>query len=165
MKNFNQLQPAILVGLTAAFISFAFSYPFGTKKSSNKNLTVKTVKASVIKAPAIKKADVSFDNIEFDFNKASIRSSSQAELDRVVKALEENKASIRIAGHADAKGTYLYNWNLSKKRAQSVKAYLVEKGADESRIAATEFGDTKPIASNKTASGRQKNRRAELAIY
>ena len=54
---------------------------------------------------------------------------------------------------------------LSKDRAESVKDYLVSKGANPSRIEATGYGETQPIASNKTAAGRQKNRRVEFTLY
>ena len=54
---------------------------------------------------------------------------------------------------------------LSKDRAESIKAYLVSKGANPSRIEATGYGETQPIASNKTAAGRQQNRRVEFTLY
>jgi OOP family OmpA-OmpF porin len=157
MKSLNKRQLLALCMLVTAFITFSF-------KSNVIALKRADVKPT---APKIepKKLDISFDNIEFDFNRSSIRKESYVELNNVVKALKENKASIRVSGHADSKGTYLYNWNLSKKRAESVKAYLVKNGAEESHVAATEFGDTKPIASNSTPQGRQKNRRAELTIF
>ncbi|MXV52469.1 OmpA family protein [Pedobacter sp. HMF7647] len=103
-----------------------------------------------------------FKNVEFGFNKSSVADAYYDELDKVAKLLIENNASLKVSGHADNIGAYVYNWNLSKTRAQSVKAYLVSKGADESRIASTEFGDTKPIASNETATGRKLNRRVEI---
>lgn len=109
-------------------------------------------------------ADVKLENIHFGFDQRAPKPDEIAELDRVAKLLIENKGSLKISGHADNIGTYLYNWKLSASRSQSVKDYLVSKGADESKIAATEFGDTKPIASNKTKSGRQKNRRVEMAF-
>jgi len=156
MKSLNKRQLLALCMLVTAFITFSFRPGvIALKRADVKSMAPKTEP---------KKLNISFNNIEFDFNRASIRQESYAELNNVVKALKENKASIRVSGHADSKGTYLYNWNLSKQRAESVKAYLVKNGADESHVAATEFGDTKPIASNKTSEGRQKNRRAELTI-
>jgi OmpA-OmpF porin, OOP family len=59
-------------------------------------------------------------------------------------------------------GTDIYNIGLSDRRAASVKAYLVKKGVDESRLTSTGYGASTPVADNKTAAGRQKNRRVEL---
>ena len=71
---------------------------------------------------------------------------------------------IEIGGHTDNVGSDEKNQVLSDNRANSVKAYLVSKGVEESRIAAQGYGETKPIADNKTAAGRQKNRRSELTL-
>lgn len=120
---------------------------------------------SLAKKAVVSKKNLGFGNIEFDFNKSSIKKSYYEELDKVVSALQQNKSAVKVSGHADNIGAYVYNWNLSKARAQAVKDYLVEKGYDQSKIAATEFGDTKPIATNKTSEGRQKNRRVELEFY
>ena len=109
-------------------------------------------------------ANMHLNNVQFAFNKPSFSIAYQAELDRVVKLMADHNAAVKLGGHADSKGTYLYNWMLSKKRVEMVKTYMVKQGADSTRIAATEYGDTKPIASNKTPEGRQKNRRAEINL-
>lgn len=109
-------------------------------------------------------ADVKLKNVEFGFDKRSIKPDFAEELDKVAAMMKENNASIKISGHADNIGAYLYNWHLSADRSKTVKEYLVSKGADSSKIAATEFGDTKPIATNKTETGRQKNRRVEMSF-
>lgn len=106
--------------------------------------------------------NVKVKNVNFGFNKSAINMSAYTQLDKAVKLMTENNAGVKLSGHADNKGGYVYNWKLSQARANEVKNYMVSKGADSSRIAATEFGDTKPIASNKTKSGRQKNRRVEI---
>jgi len=103
-----------------------------------------------------------FKNVEFGFNKTEIPVTSYKTLDKVAKLMVENDAALRLGGYADNRGGYVYNWKLSKARAEAVKAYLVKKGADEIRIAATEYGYTQPIASNSSKSGRQKNRRVEV---
>ena len=105
---------------------------------------------------------VRIKNVEFGFDRATINPNSYSRLDQTAKLMIENKAAVKLSGHADNKGAYVYNWKLSQARANAVKDYLVSKGADSSRIAATEFGDTKPIASNKTKAGRKKNRRVEV---
>ena len=71
-------------------------------------------------------------------------------------------ALLTIEGHTDSKGTDEYNMTLSQKRANAVRAYLIEKGIAESRLKATGFGETTPIADNNTSAGRAKNRRVEL---
>ena len=72
--------------------------------------------------------------------------------------------SLAIDGHTDNVGKDEYNQTLSDNRAASVKTYLVSKGIDESRISAIGHGETMPIADNKTAAGRQQNRRSELTL-
>lgn len=104
-------------------------------------------------------------NLEFDFGKATIRSSSFPSLDRVANLLVTKNFSLQLAGHTDNVGSNAANLKLSKDRAESVKAYLVSKGANPSRIAATGYGEGQPIASNKTNAGRQKNRRVEFTLY
>ncbi|MDB5120878.1 MAG: OmpA family protein [Sphingobacteriales bacterium] len=108
--------------------------------------------------------DANFENVQFNFDKSSLKRESLGELDQVAETLIENKQGISLGGHADATGEYVYNWHLSKRRADAVKKYLVSKGVDSTRISATEFGDTKPIASNETEEGRQKNRRVEMKL-
>ena len=73
--------------------------------------------------------------------------------------------SLKLAGHTDNTGSKELNLRLSKERAESVKAYLVSQGANASRIEATGYGMGQPIATNKTAAGRQKNRRVEFTLY
>lgn len=107
-------------------------------------------------------ANMKIKNIEFGFNKATIPDNAQSNLKNVAKLMTDNNASLKLGGYADNKGAYVYNWMLSKARAEAVKAYLVQNGADSSRIAATEYGYTHPVASNKTTTGRQKNRRVEI---
>lgn len=104
-------------------------------------------------------------NLEFDFAKASIRPSSFPSLDRVAEILVRKNFSLKLAGHTDNVGSADRNMQLSKDRAESVKSYLVSRGANPSRIEATGYGMTQPIASNKTAAGRQKNRRVEFTLY
>ncbi len=73
--------------------------------------------------------------------------------------------TIDIKGHTDNVGSDAANMKLSRDRAESVKAYLVSKGANPSRIEATGYGESQPIATNGTAAGRQKNRRVEFTLY
>ncbi len=104
-------------------------------------------------------------NLEFDFGKSTIRAKSFPSLDRVARLLIDKNFSLKLAGHTDNVGSNDANLSLSKDRAESVKTYLVGKGANASRIEATGYGETQPIATNKTAAGRQKNRRVEFTLF
>ena len=104
-------------------------------------------------------------NLEFDFAKATIRPSSFPSLKRVADLLVSKNFSLKLAGHTDNVGSDAANLKLSKDRAESVKSYLVSQGANPSRIEATGYGESQPIATNKTDIGRQTNRRVEFTLY
>jgi OOP family OmpA-OmpF porin len=104
-------------------------------------------------------------NLEFDLGKATIRAHSFPSLNRVARLLVDKNFSLKLAGHTDNTGSSDFNMRLSKDRAESIKNYLVSQGANPSRIEATGYGETQPIATNKTAAGRQKNRRVEFTLY
>lgn len=104
-------------------------------------------------------------NLEFDLGKATIREKSFPSLDKVAELLVNKNFSLKLAGHTDNTGSDALNLKLSKDRAESIKAYLVSKGANASRIEATGYGKTQPIATNATAAGRQQNRRVEFTLY
>ncbi|MXV16334.1 DUF6089 family protein [Hufsiella ginkgonis] len=104
-------------------------------------------------------------NLEFDFGKATIRAKSFPSLDRVAALLVQKNFSLKLAGHTDNVGSDAANLKLSKDRAESVKAYLVSKGANSSRVEAVGYGESQPIATNATETGRQQNRRVEFTLY
>jgi len=104
-------------------------------------------------------------NLEFDLGKSTIRAKSYSTLNRVAALLVEKNFSLKLAGHTDITGSRELNLRLSKDRAESVKAYLVSQGANASRIEATGYGPDQPIATNKTAAGRQLNRRVEFTLF
>ena len=104
-------------------------------------------------------------NLEFDLGKASIRATSFPSLDKVANLLVTKNFSLKLAGHTDNAGSNSANLMLSKDRAESVKAYLVSKGVNSSRVEATGYGESQPIKTNKTPQGRQMNRRVEFTIY
>ncbi|MFD2863327.1 OmpA family protein [Mucilaginibacter antarcticus] len=104
-------------------------------------------------------------NLEFETGKATIKERSYATLDRVAALLVEKNFSLKLAGHTDNTGSMSLNLRLSKDRAESVKSYLVQKGANASTIEATGYGPNQPIATNKTAAGRQQNRRVEFSLF
>ncbi|MBE7174941.1 MAG: OmpA family protein [Mucilaginibacter polytrichastri] len=105
------------------------------------------------------------DNLEFDFGKSSIRSTSFPSLDKVAQLLVDKNFSLKLAGHTDNVGSDAVNLRLSKSRAEAIRTYLISKGANASRIEATGYGKTQPIAPNTTEEGRQQNRRVEFTLY
>jgi OOP family OmpA-OmpF porin len=124
------------------------------------------IKERVIVTAADRKVvDEAIKNLEFDLGKATIREKSFPTLDRVADLLVQKNFSLKLAGHTDNSGSMALNLRLSKDRAEAIKAYLVSKGANASRIEATGYGPNQPIASNKTAAGRQKNRRVEFSLF
>ncbi|MBC7745665.1 MAG: OmpA family protein [Flavobacterium sp.] len=104
-------------------------------------------------------------NLEFNFGKSTIRSTSYSSLNRVAELLKTKDFSLRLAGHTDNVGSNAANLKLSKSRSESVKAYLISQGANTSRIEATGYGESQPIATNKTNGGRQRNRRVEFTLF
>ncbi|MGY3213833.1 OmpA family protein [Mucilaginibacter sp. HD30] len=103
-------------------------------------------------------------NLEFDLGKATIKAKSYPTLNRVAELLKEKSFSLKLAGHTDNTGSMALNLALSKDRAEAVKSYLVSQGANASLIEATGYGPNQPIATNKTAAGRQQNRRVEFSL-
>ena len=79
--------------------------------------------------------------------------------------MNENKGNkVNLSGHTDSIGTEKYNQALSERRVNSVRDYIVAKGVDAGRVSGQGFGETKPIADNKTKEGRAKNRRVEIKV-
>lgn len=102
----------------------------------------------------------------FDLNSDTLRAEGKRELDQLVSDLGQlsDVQSIQIAGHTDSTGDAGYNKDLSVRRANAVKNYLLEKGVDPSIMTTVGWGETKPIADNSTRAGRAQNRRVEITI-
>ena len=101
----------------------------------------------------------------FDFDKSVLKPEGKAKLDGLVNKIKGIKLEVVIAvGHTDSVGTDAYNQKLSVRRAEAVKAYLVTKGIEKNRIYTEGKGERSPIADNKTAAGRAKNRRVEVEV-
>jgi outer membrane protein OmpA-like peptidoglycan-associated protein len=104
-------------------------------------------------------------DVYFNTDKATLRESSYDALNDLLSAMQTNKAMrVEIAGHTDDRASAEYNKDLSQRRAESVKAYLVENGIAKDRIRAKGYGESEPVASNETEEGRQKNRRVEVRV-
>lgn len=101
--------------------------------------------------------------IEFDTAKAAIKAKYHNEIGRVAEFMKKYpEASGVIEGHTDNVGKADMNLKLSQQRADSIRKYLIDKyGIEPSRLSAKGYGMTKPIADNKTAAGKAKNRRIE----
>ena len=103
--------------------------------------------------------------IFFDTNKASIQSRSFPLLEEIAAVLKSRATmTVRIEGHTDSRGKHDHNMQLSQSRAESVRQHLVGLGVDMSRMEAKGYGPDQPIETNKTAAGREKNRRVEFFI-
>lgn len=110
--------------------------------------------------------DLVLRDVNFEFDSAKLTSSAEAILDGVSQKLMTNDTlRIRLEGHTDSVGPAAYNKDLSQRRADSVKSYLVNKGFSGSNITTIGYGEEQPIASNDTAEGRAQNRRVELGEW
>jgi OOP family OmpA-OmpF porin len=104
--------------------------------------------------------------VNFDSDKSNIRPDDKAKLQQAVDFVKKYPNSkVRLEGHTDSINSEAYNQALSERRAEAVKGYLVKEGAcEQANVSAVGYGETKPIASNKTKEGRAKNRRVEILI-
>lgn len=109
--------------------------------------------------------DAAFENLEFQTAKAIILPESFESLDALADLMIRKPGwRLIIAGHTDSQGDDQTNLILSKKRAEAVRDYLVQRGIDPSRLIVQYYGETKPIDTNDTPEGRQKNRRVEMTV-
>ncbi len=115
-------------------------------------------------APVSEKVTFAADAF-FDFDKSVLKPEGKAKLDDLTSKLQGMNLEVIIAvGHTDAIGSDAYNQKLSVRRAESVKAYLVSKGIESNRVYTEGKGKKQPVADNKTAAGRAKNRRVEIEV-
>lgn len=104
-------------------------------------------------------------DVLFETNRSTLLPGAEKNIEQLSQFMNKYPdRKIVVEGHTDSRGSAEYNMLLSKRRANSVKNALVEKGIDESRIMTRGYGETHPAASNKTAAGRQQNRRVEVII-
>jgi len=104
-------------------------------------------------------------NIYFDVNKSDVKPAMRARLTEIARALVTVPGHrVLVEGHTDSDGTSVYNLQLSRLRAQSVRSALIEGGVSPDRIEAQGYGETRPVATNGTAAGKAQNRRVELVV-
>lgn len=104
--------------------------------------------------------------VYFDYNLATIKPESFQILDDVYQTMIDHPEikKVEVQGHTDSDGSDTYNVDLSQRRVESVRKYLMDKGIDGDRLVAKGYGESKPIATNKTEAGKAKNRRVEFVI-
>jgi outer membrane protein OmpA-like peptidoglycan-associated protein len=144
--------------------------------SENRNLDLRNfktpgtfnddIKLEPIQIAAIKEnVTITLNNIFFDFDKATLKSESFPELNRIVTLMNERPTmQVEIAGHTDPIGTNDYNMGLSERRAKSVGQYIIEKGISSGRITIVFYGETMLIDLSNSKAGNAKNRRVEFKI-
>jgi OOP family OmpA-OmpF porin len=119
---------------------------------------------AVVAAPTSEKVTFAADAF-FDFDKAVLKPEGRAKLDDLVSKMSGLNLEVIIAvGHTDSVGTDSYNQRLSIRRSEAVKSYLVSKGVEKNRVYTEGKGEKQPVADNKTAEGRAKNRRVEIEV-
>jgi len=120
--------------------------------------------AAIAPVPSSEKVTYAADAF-FDFDKAILKPEAKTKLDDLVSKTKEINLEVIIAvGHTDGVGTDAYNDKLSVRRAESIKAYLTSKGLEANRVYTEGKGKKQPVADNKTAEGRAKNRRVEIEV-
>ena len=108
---------------------------------------------------------ISLSDILFDVGKSTLKPGAQASIGRIAVVLTQYpQHQILVEGHTDATGSDQFNHQLSHDRANTVRTALIAGGVDASKISAEGFGETRPVATNDTAPGRQQNRRVEIVI-
>ena len=105
------------------------------------------------------------NTVLFDFDKSNIKPPAKVILDDIAGMMQKDPAlKATLGGNTDWIGTEKYNMGLSKRRAYAVYNYLVKKGVDKSRFTVKWYGETRPVADNRTAEGRARNRRTDITL-
>jgi outer membrane protein OmpA-like peptidoglycan-associated protein/tetratricopeptide (TPR) repeat protein len=133
--------------------------------SLSKNSPDSSYEKNIPLQPLEVNAAIVLNNVFFDVNKFELKPESQVELDNLVQLLKDNPTiKILIAGHTDNVGKPADNLALSNNRAKAVVTYLISKGIATTRLSSKGFGETQPVADNKTEDGRARNRRTEVKV-
>ena len=149
---------ATVGGIAGAIIgSYMDKHARKLKQDLGKSAEVERVGESIL---------VTFDSgIMFDVDSYALKASTKANLDKMAETMKEyDKTEIIVMGHTDATGSDEHNQKLSENRAASVSRFLQQNGITAKRVTTKGFGEQKPVSSNNTVSGREQNRRVEIAI-
>jgi outer membrane protein OmpA-like peptidoglycan-associated protein len=153
-EHYTKREPFTTIGKSPAYEDL-------TQKETTLTLSTKVVMNK------IKKDEVFVvDNINYDYDKWDIRPEAALELDKIVQFMVDNPTiTIELSSHTDSRGDDKYNMNLSAKRAESSKFYMVSKGIKKDRVISKGYGETKPLIPDAaTEEDFQKNRRTEFKI-
>ena len=143
-----------------------FSIPFGTYGAQQVAVAEEAKEVVVEETQEPVLSHIHTFNVEFPSDSAVVDPAYYPEIQDFAKYMEQNpEKTAVINGHTDSTGSAAYNQKLSEKRAVSVKNEIVKQGISAERLEAKGYGEEKPIASNKTREGRQKNRRVEAEVY
>jgi len=137
---------------------------YGVRKVTNM-LTVEPTTPEIIEVDQQKRIEelVTVQPITFDAGTYALTEEAKRVLDEIAMLLAgQPQVSLLISGHTDDSGQSAFNLKLSQDRADAVKAYLVSRGIDATRLFTQGLGETRPVAENATEEGREKNRRVEF---
>ena len=116
-------------------------------------------------APKAQRTAIILNNVLFDFDKSILKPEGKVEVDKLVAEMKKHATdTVLIEGHTCDIGTDEYNMGLGQRRADSVKAYMLQSGIDAGRVSTKSFGETKPAVPNTSEANRKLNRRAEFKI-
>jgi outer membrane protein OmpA-like peptidoglycan-associated protein len=127
------------------------------------------INQTILLSKIYKNVEIVLNNIYYDYDKWNIRKDAAQSLDTLVEILQKNPTiKIELASHTDCRGSDTYNQTLSQKRAESVVAYLIEKGIDKNRLTAKGYGESVPVekceCTKCTEEQHQRNRRTTFKI-
>lgn len=143
----------------------AEGFLFYSEKIDLRTKNLVSTHKDILLAPLEKGAKLTLNTIFFDTDKATLKPSSIMELEHIKQLLLENPTlKIELSGHTDNQGTNAYNQRLSKARALSIYKWLLAQGIAAVRLSAKGYGESLPIATNETETGRAQNRRTELKV-
>jgi len=163
-RNANWTPATAAVGCDGALVRAAAPAPAPAVAAPAPAPQAAPAPAPAPQPPAATKVTYAADAF-FDFDKAVLKPEGKAKLDDLVGKIGGINLEVIIAvGHTDSIGTKEYNQKLSVRRAEAVKAYLVSKGIEKNRVYTEGKGLTQPVADNRTAEGRAKNRRVEIEV-
>ena len=117
-------------------------------------------------APMPKPEKIVLEDVNFDFDKDTLKPSATAILDHAVTVIQQNpEMSFNISGYTDNTGSDKYNEGLALRRANAVRNYLVQHGVSSNRLDVSSYGERNPVADNATKEGRARNRRVEIGPF
>ena len=165
---------------TTTIITLLLLFVFSLPALAVQALTTTQMRENTIRINALEIKNLDITNVEvpkemtivlderalnFDFDKSVVKPQYFEMLNNLKDFIEQNNYELTIEGHTDSVGSNQYNMGLSRRRAESVKAKLLEFGLTEDRIVGIEaMGEEQPIATNETKEGRAQNRRVEFKL-